>query len=71
MGCSKLIDGTIVNDVKDEGIIIKDNNKYLFILIINKYNKEKYRVNSRLMWRYYNEEGFKEKLLEKQKQSIL
>lgn len=33
-----------------------------------KYNQEKTRVNSRLMWRYYNEEGFKEKLLEKQKQ---
>jgi hypothetical protein len=33
-----------------------------------KYSEEKARVNSRLMWRYYNEEGFKEKLLEKQKQ---
>lgn len=33
-----------------------------------RYAQEKSRVNSRLMWRYYNEEGFKEKLLEKQKQ---
>ncbi len=33
-----------------------------------KYAQEKTRVNSRLMWRYHNEEGFKEKLLEKQKQ---
>lgn len=34
----------------------------------DRYNQEKTRVNSRLMWRYYNEDGFKEKLLEKQKQ---
>lgn len=32
------------------------------------YEEEKKRINSRIMWRYYNEEGFKEKLIERQRQ---
>lgn len=31
------------------------------------YEKEKKRINAHNMWRYYNEEGYKEKLLEKQR----
>lgn len=32
------------------------------------YEQEKKRVNTRNMWRYYNEPGYKEQLLEKQRQ---